>query len=385
VEFSASASVDVCRRFREEIAALDNRPIGLGLRVIAGAMAGSLVLVQAPRAFAYGTVSAQAPVQAKRAAHTAKSPAAAKPDLAVAKKHYAAGDKLFKAGDFAGALEEFKQANDIKPVPQVERLIGLCEDNLGHLNSATVWYERFLAHVPEKLADQGDEIKKRDAEIKALPGKVHIESSPSGASVTVDGSPRGTPTPTDVDLAPGSHTIELRAPGRTPVTKSVDVAFASSQMVTADLEPAAPSAVAAAPAPAPAPAPVAASPVGSSAPPPPESSHSVAPAIITGALAVAAAGVGTVFGVMTLNDKSDYDKNPTSSTADSGDTHSLVADMSFGLALTFAVTSAVLFFTKDSGSSGSAKAASAEKTALSIRPVPMVSSHSGGAGFVVRF
>ena len=53
------------------------------------------------------------------------------------------------------------------------------------MNEAADWYDKFLAHVPEKMATQGDEIRKRAAEIKALPGKVHLESTPPGASVTV--------------------------------------------------------------------------------------------------------------------------------------------------------------------------------------------------------
>ena len=58
----------------------------------------------------------------------------------------------------------------------------MCEDALHHPAAAIEWYEKFLAHVPEKLADQGEEIKKREAELKALPGKVHVhDTTPPGA------------------------------------------------------------------------------------------------------------------------------------------------------------------------------------------------------------
>jgi hypothetical protein len=111
------------------------------------------------------------------------------------------------------------------------------------------------------------------------------------------------------------------------------------------------------------------------------------PALITGGLAVVALGVGTVFGVMALQDKSDFDKNPTSSKADDGENHALIADMAFGVAVTLGVTSAVLFFT--GRSSGSAKAdapvlaAKVDKTPLSIRPI--VTPHGGGAGATFQF
>jgi hypothetical protein len=117
------------------------------------------------------------------------------------------------------------------------------------------------------------------------------------------------------------------------------------------------------------------------------------PAYVTGGLAIAAAGVGTVFGILALNDKSDFDKNPTTQTADNGDTHALISDMAFGVALTFGVTSAVLFLTKDEPPPAAlgqprtvtAKADAAKKSAVTIVPTPIVGAHSGGAGLLLRF
>ena len=347
---------------------MDKQPNGLWAKVIAGVIAGALALTLTPDAQAQG--------------------APAKPDLVAAKKHYGEGDKKYKAGDFAGALVEFKAANDIKSTPHAERYIGMTEDNLGHYAAAAEWYDKFLTHVPDKLASEGDEIKKRDAEIKALPGKIHVESTPPGANVTVDDKPQASPAPLDIDLPPGPHSIKLSAQGRLPAQKQIDVGYASAQTVTVTLESAPPPPVAP---PAP-PLPVAiAAPPPAPAPPPSEPRSQV-PAYITGALAIAAAGVGTVFGVLALNDKSSFNKTPTTQTADNGDTHSLISDMSFGVAITFGVTSAVLFLTRDEAPAPAAaskdtstKTASSKRKAVTITPTPMVGSHSGGAGFVLQF
>ena len=353
---------------------MKRRPMGLGTKILAGCVAGALVLAQVPSAWA----------------QPRPAPPASKADLAAAKRHYGEGDKKYKAGDYAGAELEFKAANDIKAAPQTERFIGLCEDHQGHLQVAVDWFDRFLAHVPERMADQGEEIRKREAEIKAIPGKVHIESNPPAASVAVDDRPQAAPTPMDVDLAPGPHTIKLTAPGRLPTQKAIDVAFASRQTVSADLdlEPSAPP---------PPPPPVAAAvpPPPTPAPPPgPVEPRSQLPAYVTGGLAIVAAGVGTVFGIMALSDKSDFDKNPTTQTADNGDTHALIADMSFGVALTFGVTSAVLFLTRDeapAASSATPKTTTAKAEAdrkrnrITVTPTPVVGAHSTGAGFTLRF
>jgi hypothetical protein len=351
---------------------LKRRPMGQRTTILAGLVAGALALAQAPSAWGQDKPPPPTP----------------KADLAAAKKHYGEGEKKFKAADYAGAEVEFKAANDIKAAPQTERYIGMSEDALGHFQVAADWYDKFLAHVPDKMSAQGDEIRKRDSEIKALPGKVHIDSNPPGANVVVDDKPQTGPTPLEVELAPGPHTIKLTEPGRLPTQKAIDVAFASRQTVSADLdlEP---------PPPPPPPPPVAVVPPSPppALPPPPPEPPSKVPAYVTGGLAIVAAGVGTVFGVMALNDKSQFDKNPTTQTADNGDTHALIADMSFGVALTFGVTSAVLFLTRDeppanetAPKTGMAKAeADAKRNRVTLSPTPVVGPHSGGAGFTVRF
>jgi hypothetical protein len=331
---------------------------------------------------------------AQTAAPPAAEPAAPAPispaDLAAAKKHYAEGEKKFKANDFAGALVEFRAANDVKSTPQAERYLGLSEDALGHYPEAADWYDKFLSHVPEKLAAQGDEARKREGEIKAMPGKVHVESNPPSADVAIDDKPQPSPTPFDVELAPGPHRVRFSAKGRLPAEKSIDVPFASSQAVSVEL--------AMEPPPPPPPPPVAVVPPPAAPltpPPAPATPHTKLPAFITGGLAVAAAGVGTVFGVLALNDKSKFDKNPTTGTADDGDTHSLIADMAFGVAVTFGATALVLFLTNDEPSqttSQAAKPALASSDApekkerfVTFVPTPIVGPHTGGAGFVMQF
>jgi hypothetical protein len=347
---------------------LNERPIRPRCRILAGIIAGLLALSYAPHA---------------TAANPSAPAATPKPDLAAAKRHYADGEKKFKAGDFAGALTDFRAANEIKSAPQAERYLGLCEDSLSHPMEAVVWYEKFLTHVPEKMAMQGDEVRKRVNELKAFPGKVHIESNPPGAAIVIDGKPQPAQTPTDVELTPGPHTIKFTEPGRVATEKQIDVSFASTQGVMADLDPEPPP---------PTPPPQETVPVPASLPasPPPPQTRSKVPAFVTGGLAVAAAGVGTIFGVLALNDKRDFDANPTTTTADNGDTHALIADMAFGVALTFGVTSAVLFLTKDEPTTppvtaAATKVKNTKAEGVAVTPVPWVGPRSGGAGFLVRF
>jgi hypothetical protein len=292
-----------------------------------------------------------------------------------ARQLYASAEGKFKASDFAGALVDFQGADATKPTPQTARYIGLCQDKLGHYVEAVAVYERFLSDVPSKLQKEADEIKARVAEIKAMPSHLRVNTTPPGAAVTIDGKPPPLSAPVEVDLPAGVHTLHATIEGHDAADQTVTLAFASKQDVALQLaEKAAPPppVAVAPPAPAPPPAPLAA---------PPERRSKV-PAIVTGALAVAAAGVGAAFGVITLNDKNTFNANPTESTAEAGQNHALISDMAFGVAITLGVTSLVLLLTNDEVDP--AKTAR-EPAPATFALTPIVSPHGGGAGALLRF
>jgi hypothetical protein len=338
-------------------------------RLLAVLLIGAAGLA-APAAFA------QKP-DAKPAAKADVKPAADK-DKGDPRKLYASGEDKFKKQDYEGALADFTAADAIKAAPQAARYIGLCHDNLKHYKEAVAAYERFLADVPPKMKDQGEEIKKRVEAIKAMPGKVHLESTPAGATVVVDDKPQDKPTPTDLELAPGKHKIKLSADKYEPGEKEVDVEYASKQDVKVELT-AKPE-----PPPPPPPPPVAETKPPPPPPPPPEP-RSKLPAYITGGIAVVAAGLGTGFGIAALSDKSDFDKNPTTEKADSSENKALIADMAFGVAITFGVTSAVLFLSDDAPEPAKSTKAKPKPTVTKIVPTPIITPHGGGAGASFRF
>ena len=384
---------------------MKTRRAGIQNRIIATVLAGSLGAAGVlPAGVVYAQtakpVAAAAPppgtTPAKPKAATAGASGSAAATVSAtgtttvdAKKAYGSGEKKFKDGDYAGALVDFQAADAVKETPQAARYIGLCQDNLQHYAEAVVAYERFLANVPAKLAVQGDEIRKRVEVIKAMPAKVHVDSDPKAATISLDGKAQPLPTPADLDVPPGHHTIKLTADGHEDATRDIDVTYASKQDVMLTLPSKAPPPVvpvAVVPA-----TPVPETPVDTT----PAQPRSKLPAWITGGLAVAAAGVGTAFGILALGDKSDYDKNPTSSKADDGENHALIADMAFGVAVTLGVTSAVLFLSNDDAPPANAASAlqrpsiasaRAQKSpAFRITPTPIITPHGGGAGALVRF
>jgi hypothetical protein len=360
-------------------------------QLIAGLIAGSLVV--APAAYAQKAGAKPKPAAAAAPAAGADKPLDKK-QLADAKKHYGDGVAKYNSTDFDGALQDFQAADNIKATPQTARYIGLCLDNLGRFEEAVLAYNRFLTNVPAKLADQEATIKARVAAIQLLPGKLHVTSDPPAVGFSLDGKPQPMPTPADVEVTPGHHTLHFTATGHDPADKDVDVTYASKQEVSVTLPisaappppPPAPVAVVAPPPPPPASAPT----------PPPPAPHNNTAAWITGGAAVVAIGVGSVFGAMALTDHNNFNNTPTTALADSGENHALIADMAFGVAVTLGVTSIVLFLSHDDAPPAAAtpaasaahktNLASAKKTrAFTITPSPIVTMHGAGAGALIQF
>jgi hypothetical protein len=104
-------------------------------------------------------------------------------------------------------------------------------------------------------------------------------------------------------------------------------------------------------------------------------------ALVAAGVAVVGAGVGTAFGVLALQNKSDYRNNPTYSNYDNGNNDAAYADGAIALALAAGVTSLVLYITRDSGSPEGAPT----KHSVAFSASPVVVPHGAGAGAILRF
>jgi hypothetical protein len=117
--------------------------------------------------------------------------------------------------------------------------------------------------------------------------------------------------------------------------------------------------------------------------PPPAVSRSTVALWATG-VAVVGAGAATTFGILALKNKSDYQANPTFSNTDNGNNFAAYTDGCIALAVAAGVTSLVLYFTRDTTTD--VPAASAPKpSAATLSVSPMLTTHGGGAGAVLRF
>lgn len=314
---------------------------------------------------------------AQDAAEAAKP--AKKPDAKTtkaARDAYGEGQKAFEAGDYPTAHTKFKEANDLIPAPHAEYWLALSIDKQDKLEESIAAYEAFLANpnASKVGADQVASAQTRLAELKGkLPGKLSLVTTPPGAMVTIDGSPVEGVAPVTSDLAPGMHKVSVTLEGYQPQELQVEVKAGEQveqklQLLPKEQPPvAAVAAVAAAPPPPP--------------PPPPPPERSAVPAIVTLSLAGAGLVTGTIFGVKALQEKQEFEDMPTTDRADDVERYALIADMSFGIAITLGVTGIVLL-TSDAPAEAPA-AATVDKSRFTFSPY--VGKKSGGAAASYAF
>jgi len=287
-----------------------------------------------------------------------------------AKKLFKKAKAKFKDGKYAEALPLYQQADALIPGAVPKYQMAQCHDKMGNVGDAVKQYEAFLGTNPDakKHKDRIGTAKSRLEELKKTPATVTLSVTPADApnlSVTVDGNPEAA---TDLTLAPGKHTIVVKADGFEEQTTEFEVGFGEKTQVNIPLKESQ-AAVPAGPPPDQPPA----------APDEPaDEERSMVPAYVTLGLAGVGAVVGTIFGIQALSSKSDFDDNPTQESFDDTERSALIADMSYGVALTFGVTGVVLLLS--GGKSGEESGQSATRKTASTNPLRYITPYAGPDG-----
>ncbi|MEO7096276.1 MAG: PEGA domain-containing protein [Polyangiales bacterium] len=301
------------------------------------------------------------------------------------------GKELFDKKDYKGAKDQFSKAEEIVPAGTAEYYLGRCAEELGDQNAAAGWYDKSIATGKLK-PDLESDAKARVATIKSKPVKIKVNSDPAGATIWIDGKDSGQKTPAEIEVTPGPHKVSLQMAGKKNNDQDVEVAAFTGANVDGKLDEAGPAVAADDPF---AKKPDTTTTTNDSSMTTSTTTTATTTSeggkrdmtwvYITGAGAIVALGVGTAFGLKALSDKKDYDANPTRDTRDKGTRDALIADMGFGIGITLAVTSAVLYFSSPSSS----ETASAKPEAPKMAFAPVVGGASKGApsmaGFAAAF
>jgi len=291
-----------------------------------------------------------------------------------AREAYSRGQELFRGGQFAEAEAAFREA--YAAVPNAIVLVGVAEaqERQDNIDGAIETLQRYLterADAPDRAS-----IEQRIEGMRSRPGTVVVHSSPTGASVSVDGERRDAVTPAEIDVPPGQHRVEASLEGYEVATSTVEVTAGGRHEVALTLEEAVP--------------------VANEDDifgdggqdlelddgnlPPVDADEGGVGTGVWVAAGVCGAGLvaGTVLGFLALSEQSDFDNAPSVDSADRGERYALFADVAFGVAAAAGITALVLYLT-----SGDDDDADADDAALDVTPT--LGLHGGGVEARVQF
>jgi len=134
-----------------------------------------------------------------------------------------AGNALYRAGDYKGALEQYRRARGLLPSHRLDFNIGVTLAKLGRDAEAAGVLEGFLRDVAEVAEpEMAARARLTLTELQARVGRIGIVCSVAGAEVFVDGSLVGrTPVPGWIYVRPARHALLVRAPGHRDFTLSL--------------------------------------------------------------------------------------------------------------------------------------------------------------------
>lgn len=284
--------------------------------------------------------------------------ALAEDPTAQAREAFVRGTELGKRGSWREALAAYESSAALKPHPVTTYNIGYCERALGHRVRAWVMLGRALeAHaapdgerLPPELVRSAEAYR---AELRLELARVELRL-PAGAKLTVDGAPpaslgdgqlvAGLPAGdapeaspgerAELWLEPGARTFVIAKPGSHSVTLRRELGPGQNEPLVVELV------AEAAPAPAPAPRARAPEPTEPTPAPAATGADYTWPIVAYG-VGAAGIGVGTVFGLRALDEKSELEQVCPNHTCDPryqarldrANRDALISNVGFGVGL----------------------------------------------------
>ncbi len=147
------------------------------------------------------------------------------------------GVKAYKDGRFNDAIRYFSEAFKLGGPASELWNIAKCHLRLDEPDQASDAYDRYLMQqglTPQDKAEAREELE----ELKRRRSTLTVASAPSRATVYLDGrrgEAAGT-TPFSVQLAPGTHKVEIELAGHKPFANDVEARYGRAIIVDAQLE-----------------------------------------------------------------------------------------------------------------------------------------------------
>jgi hypothetical protein len=155
-------------------------------------------------------------------------------ELKNARALFQQGIEAEQAGNWATAVQRFREVGQVRMTPQVRFHIALCEDRLGRLVVALGGYELALADADSVGPEFRAEVERNVSQLRARIPKLVIErgAGAEAAVIELDGVAVGdSSVGVEVPQDPGPHAIIARAPNYHAFDQTVTLAEGETKRV----------------------------------------------------------------------------------------------------------------------------------------------------------
>ena len=153
-----------------------------------------------------------------------------------ARDRFGRGLRLFNDGDNAGALAEFKRANELSPHPVVAYNIGLVYAAMGRAVEAVATLDEVIKNPGTLARDKLERAERtRDEQAQRI-AELEVKANVEGAELEIDGLPVGKlPLSKPIKVTSGSRVVGVTAPGYIPERREITLAGATQKTLSLEL------------------------------------------------------------------------------------------------------------------------------------------------------
>jgi tetratricopeptide (TPR) repeat protein len=159
-------------------------------------------------------------------AHAQSEPSPESAEVERARAHFKRGVELYRDGDSAASLMEFKRAYDAAPNYRLLYNLGQVSQELRDYPAARDYFERYLSEGGAEIEPtRRQEVESALLKVTGRIGSLELTTNVRGAEFLIEDVSVGTsPLAGAVDVSAGSHRIRATAEGRAAIARVVDVA-----------------------------------------------------------------------------------------------------------------------------------------------------------------
>ena len=128
----------------------------------------------------------------------------------------------YKEENYEMAIELYQEAEDLSTSPATTYVLARCYEKLEKFKEAYEYYEEYVASGHNKNMDKAQEAI---AAIEEMPVLIKLTTEPDDPNCYVDGKEELIiKTPTDIEVMPGTHEVQLEKPGYKPFKREITIA-----------------------------------------------------------------------------------------------------------------------------------------------------------------